>query len=1075
MKLFFLEAIVTTTSNRVMSEMEHGECIALSEAVHTLTKPKPILRRSGRTLTLFGVLPGVVLFSPCAWADGQGGATSSYYGGMGANGGAGGGGGTGGLAGLGGGSQNGHDGNGGKGADGHIPGSSGVGGAGGSAGTAAHPTGRAGGNGSNGNNALNPEGGGGGGGGGGDGFIGQTLDHITQSVTGGNGGNGGDSGAQSAMPSDGGSGGGGGAGAALSGGQPTTTHANVTGGSGGNGGATTPALGGGSGYGGNGGSGIFDNGVNLSNSFVIKGGSGGNGGDSRTATNGRAGGAGGSGVTGSSFTLLNSGSVEGGNGGRAGTNATGSALGTFAAGGMGISGANLRIINAGAIAGGMGSDGVTRANAISFTGGNNQLELQAGWSITGNVVGTAANGASNSLVLGGDKTIAAGPGATVFDVSKIAPQGTSALQYQGFSAFEKTGTSTWRLANTTSTVTPWIVSAGALEISDDSNLGSSTAPLTLNGGTLATTANIVSNRGVVVTSANGGIDVAPSTTLTLDGVVAGGGGIAQVGRGTTILNAANSYTGGTAVVAGTLVVGDAAHRSATLGSGAVTVSNGAALGGYGSTGGSVMNYGTVAIANTLPAVAGRTAGSLSIRGDLMNHGLVTLASPSGQTGNVLNVAGNYSGVSGTLAMNTEVDKGGGTGRTDRVVIMGTASGSTAMQVHTSGSGARTVGDGIQVVEVQGDSSAGAFHLAAPVQAGAYQYLLYRGGASGGNDWFLRSQLEAPGSTSPASPVAWRPGVVGYALTPLLNVDYGFSVLGRLQERVGDVTALERTHSNNQGGIWARMGGQNLDENGTNQFTADERTFFAQFGKDWTVSRGTDGSSTHAGVTVTFGTSSASFEDTSRDINPSLSISTGTLTGQAQSVGGYWTRYLADGTYIDGVAQLTHYHNRYGDIYGGRATQNGFGTAVSAEVGKPWSVGSTPIVIEPQAQLSYQYVDLNGFDDGTSAVSGNTTNALRGRVGVRFAALDLSNEAATSTASPYLTADVLRDFFTPGSTSVGGTPVFTAPARTWYEVGFGTTSTVGRSSELYFNVKYARNIGGQYRRNIFGQGGYRYSW
>jgi hypothetical protein len=40
--------------------------------------------------------------------------------------------------------------------------------------------------------------------------------------------------------------------------------------------------------------------------------------------------------------------------------------------------------------------------------------------------------------------------------------------------------------------------------------------------------------------------------------------------------------------------------------------------------------------------------------------------------------------------------------------------------------------------------------------------------------------------------------------------------------------------------------------------------------------------------------------------------------QAQSIGDYRTKYGSDGAYFDGVGQLTHYGNRYGDIYGDSA-------------------------------------------------------------------------------------------------------------------------------------------------------------
>src|SRR5215470_13754467 len=109
---------------------DRSEWIALSEFCVSIGRPKSVFQRSGRTLTLLSLLPGAVLLSPLVWADGQGGATSSYYGGMGEQGGAGGGGGTGGLAGAGSGAQSGSKGNGGRGADGRFS-TGGAGGAGG--------------------------------------------------------------------------------------------------------------------------------------------------------------------------------------------------------------------------------------------------------------------------------------------------------------------------------------------------------------------------------------------------------------------------------------------------------------------------------------------------------------------------------------------------------------------------------------------------------------------------------------------------------------------------------------------------------------------------------------------------------------------------------------------------------------------------------------------------------------------------------------------------------------------------------------------------------------------------------
>ncbi|WP_029971020.1 autotransporter outer membrane beta-barrel domain-containing protein [Paraburkholderia graminis] len=71
--------------------------------------------------------------------------------------------------------------------------------------------------------------------------------------------------------------------------------------------------------------------------------------------------------------------------------------------------------------------------------------------------------------------------------------------------------------------------------------------------------------------------------------------------------------------------------------------------------------------------------------------------------------------------------------------------------------------------------------------------------------------------------------------------------------------------------------------------------------------------------------------------------------------------------------------------------------------------------------------------------------------------------------------MLHDFFSPGHVAVGGTTLDNQLGKTWYDIGIGLTGELGKRSELYANVKYEHSIGGEYRRNVFGQMGYRLSW
>jgi autotransporter-associated beta strand protein len=208
-----------------------------------------------------------------------------------------------------------------------------------------------------------------------------------------------------------------------------------------------------------------------------------------------------------------------------------------------------------------------------------------------------------------------------------------------------------------------------------------------------------------------------------------------------ILSGVNPFAGGTDVTQGTLIVGDATHQGASLsGGGAVNVATGATLGGYGSVAGSVTNAGTIAVANAVPAYAGGPTGTFTVLGNLTNPGVVNLAALS--IGNVLSVHGNYGSPGGTVTLAALLNGGGPLSNqsANRLLVLGSASGSTALQVHPSGTGAFTTVDipspthGISLVQVAGTSSTTVFSLANGYVTGdtPYRYQLYAYGPGSPN-------------------------------------------------------------------------------------------------------------------------------------------------------------------------------------------------------------------------------------------------------------------------------------------------------------------------------------------------------
>ena len=181
---------------------------------------------------------------------------------------------------------------------------------------------------------------------------------------------------------------------------------------------------------------------------------------------------------------------------------------------------------------------------------------------------------------------------------------------------------------------------GAVSTGRGINLGNSgnanAATYTLGGRTAdasSFTGGITLNRDVQLTAATGG-------TVTFTNVLNDGANtqsVTKVGNGTVILSKAtgNTYDGGTTVSAGTLLVNNTSGNG--TGTGAVSVSSGATLGGSG----------IIAGATTLSGgIIGSSGNTLSLNSTLSSSGSSSVAA-----GSTVNVAGGSTVTAGTLLVN----------------------------------------------------------------------------------------------------------------------------------------------------------------------------------------------------------------------------------------------------------------------------------------------------------------------------------------------------------------------------------------------------------------------------------------
>jgi fibronectin-binding autotransporter adhesin len=115
------------------------------------------------------------------------------------------------------------------------------------------------------------------------------------------------------------------------------------------------------------------------------------------------------------------------------------------------------------------------------------------------------------------------------------------------------------------------ISGGVLNVSTDNNLGSASGGLTFNGGTLqfGSALNLASTRTITLNGGGGTFDT-NGFNINISQGITGNGGFTKTGPGTVTLSGSNSYSGGTVLNAGILIV----NNAQALGLGDVTVNAG---------------------------------------------------------------------------------------------------------------------------------------------------------------------------------------------------------------------------------------------------------------------------------------------------------------------------------------------------------------------------------------------------------------------------------------------------------------------------------------------------------------------
>ncbi len=325
--------------------------------------------------------------------------------------------------------------------------------------------------------------------------------------------------------------------------------------------------------------------------------------------------------------------------------------------------------------------------------------------------------------------------------------------------------------------------------------------------------------------------------------------------------------------------------------------------------------------------------------------------------------------------------------------------------------------------------------------------------------------------------------------------YGRHLLDTLHERVGEEEQLRgRTDLGAGGdtfnGIWGRVIGHygHRDGDPIGIYGLDGPEFDYRFGAlqtgiDVYGNENQDGTIDRAGLYAAFGHGEV-------DVQHNLlgrQFKGGTDSFDAGTVGAYWTRFWENNAYLDGVAQATWYdvttQSLRSKLFGFPDQEtSGVGLAASLEGGYPFYFGDG-WQLEPQAQLIYQTVNMDSFNDGASDVNFDNLDSLTGRIGgrvartwaVEAAAADKPARLATVWGSVNLWHEFLDTTSTTSFSSATGFIPFTAGLdENWVELGVGGSLQMTASTTVYGNVNFETPFdGGGY--GVDGKIGLRMNW
>lgn len=272
-------------------------------------------------------------------------------------------------------------------------------------------------------------------------------------------------------------------------------------------------------------------------------------------------------------------------------------------------------------------------NAFAIFGGTAGTVTVDG--ATGNVSASGVQFASDGYRLNGDALNLVAPSADALSELRVGDGSPASANWTATldnvvagNGINKTGLGTLVLTGA-NTHAQTRLSAGALSVSSDANLGAASGGLDFQGGALRITGTAFQStaRAITLGTAGGGLDIADAgNTFTVAQSLSGNGDLTKLGSGTLVLTGTNTYLGTTSVADGRLQVGDGATGGSIAGNADIQAGSTLAF----KRSDQVVYSGAISGSGDLRQEG---SGTLVLTGNSAFNGTTTIASGSLQIGN----------------------------------------------------------------------------------------------------------------------------------------------------------------------------------------------------------------------------------------------------------------------------------------------------------------------------------------------------------------------------------------------------------------------------------------------------------